>query len=239
MNQEEKWKEHTSEISVDNIYESLNNPAIFQKELSFLINEIALKNNYSNIIEVGCEQGIVSMLTSPSMDRHLLDINEDITTKLSLLEKQHKLGLSIYCEDMFSMSFSDETFDIVHNSGVVEHFDYEHRVSLLTEYARILKNHGVIILSVPNHYSISYRLAYLFHNYILFGIRWPWPKEYKIYDMKSEIEDAGLKLVERRVLAKETTYKFWRPFNFIGNLFKFIDKFYQIEGYLTTLVIKK
>lgn len=237
--QEDVWQEHTKNMTLDDIENSLNNPAVFQVELSSLISSIAEKEEYKRIIEVGCEQGIVTMLTSARLERHLLDLNQDIIKKLERFNELNKLSLTLHHEDMFAMNIDDGKFDLLHNSGVIEHFDCSDRVRLLKEYARILSDNGTMVISIPNHYSVSYRLAYLFHNHILRGWKWPWPREYKIYDMKSEIEAAGLTLIERKVLAYDTAFKFWRPFSFVGSIFKLFGLCFKIEGYLTTLIIRK
>jgi len=73
----------------------------------------------------------------------------------------------------FNMPFKNETYDIVFNSGVIEHFDKKERSRALKEYSRILRNDGVIIIAFPNHFSVPYSLAYLVRNNLLFRYRWP------------------------------------------------------------------
>ena len=145
----------------------------------------------------------------------------------------------IVCEDMFKTSFSDGEFDMLFNAGVVEHFDSSERVNMLLEYKRILSDDGLMVIAIPNHYSPPYRSAYIFHNLILRGLFWPWPAEYKIYDLKDELAECGLELVSRKTLAKETAFKFWRPFGLVRNAFRFAHRWCAFEGYLATLIIQK
>jgi hypothetical protein len=57
-----------------------------------------------------------------------------------------------------------------------------------------------MILAIPNHYSMPYRLAYLIFK--LFGKR-QFPDEEKIYDFNEEIKDIkNLKMIERKIVSK-------------------------------------
>jgi len=239
MLQKDIWKNHTDSISVDDINNALLNPVEFQIEFSHFLSELAKKEDSKKVIEIGCEQGIITMLLEDGLERHLLDFNEDITLKLEKFKEKYGHDLNIHCQDMFKMNFQDGKFDLVYNAGVAEHYSYDERVTLLKEYSRVLKKDGMMVIAIPNHYSVPYRLAYIFHNYILFGRFWPWPKEKKIYDMKEEINESGLQFVTRTVLAKKTAFKFWRPFTFLKTMFEYFDSKFNYEGYLTVIVIRK
>lgn len=239
MLQKEIWKKHTSSITVDDINKAVLYPVEFQVEFSKFLSELAEKEVCQKVIEIGCEQGVITMLLDDFLDKHLLDFNEDITSKLEMFTEKYNQSLNVHCQDMFSMTFQNEEFDLIYNAGVIEHYSYDERVSLLKEYSRVLRKDGLMVIAIPNHYSVPYRLAYLFHNYVLFGRFWPWPKELKILDMKNEIEELGLRFVERKVLAKKTAFKFWRPFSLIKLMFEYLDSYFDYEGYLTVIVIRK
>ena len=239
MNQGVIWQEHSKKISVQSILSMYKNPALFQIELADLIDGLLEQNGYMNSIEVGCESGITSMLLKNSPNKTYLDINEDILSKVHQALQLIGDSGNIVCEDMFETSFSDGAFDMLFNAGVVEHFDSSERLKMLLEYKRILSDDGLMVIAIPNHYSLPYRSAYIFHNLILRGLFWPWPAEYKIYDLKEELAECGLELVSRKTLAEETVLKFWRPFGLVRNAFKLAHRLFGFEGYLTTLVIQK
>jgi SAM-dependent methyltransferase len=52
-----------------------------------------------------------------------------------------------------------ETFDLVWNSGVLEHFKYEHQLKALAEMGRICKPGGKVIIIVPYFWAPLYRLG--------------------------------------------------------------------------------
>ncbi len=239
MNQQGMWEKRTSIMTVDRVVKSYHNPSPFQIELKNEINIIANKNNYKDIIEVGCETGVTSMLLDDNFNKTLLDLNPNaIELAKKAADRLGKNG-NFVVGDMFSMDFPNDSFDIVFNAGVIEHFNFEERVKLLFEYKRILKENGTMIISYPNHYSTPYRSAYLIRNYIFWGYNWPFPKEFKILDLSKEIKQAGLKLEEKKTLSKETSFIYWDFFKPGKNFFKKIDKKFNFEGYLTLLVIQK
>ncbi len=241
MTQEEIWKNHIKNITVDDIIKGYRNPAIFQKELVELIDQ-EYKNN-SKIIEVGCELGVTSLLLSNKFNKSLLDLNP---LAIELTKKAHiKLDkkANFIIADMFDMPFENNEFDVVFNAGVIEHFNEEERTNAFKEYSRILTNDGVMFIAFPNHYTFPYRFAYKIRKLLK---KWPYPDEYKIFDLKNEINNSNLVLEERLVISKESLmnwldfrplrYKFFAPVKW---LFQFIDIFYNFEGYLTVLKIRK
>jgi len=239
MNHQEIWKKNTSNISVSGIIENYHNPNAFQKELASLINKICEERKYTKVIEIGCESGITNMLLNKDLEKYFLDLNDAMLEKVKQACSKLEIEGTFITEDMFSMNCSDESYDVVFNSGVIEHFNKMERIDILKEYSRVLKPGGTMVLAVPNHYSFPYRSAYLLKKKILRGFKWPWPEEFKIYDLDEELRATNLELVERVTLSKEAVFNFWRFIRPIKKLLLWSDSLFKYEGYLTTLVIKK
>lgn len=238
--QKESWILKSKTIKVSKVVETYRNPHSFQSEFVTLLDDIAKENNYSNSIELGCETGIVSMLIQNIEEKVFLDYNKNA---LNIAEKACKeLGIKgIYLEkDMFDTKLEEGSYQLVFNSGVIEHYEYEERLNAVKEYARIMDENGTMVIAYPNHYSLPYRFAYVLGNY-LFPKRFNWttPPEKKIYDMGKEIKAANLVLKERKVIAKESTFDFLNFNRTIKNTFKELDKVFNFSGYLTVLIIKK
>ncbi|HMK07077.1 MAG TPA: class I SAM-dependent methyltransferase, partial [Flavobacterium sp.] len=144
------------------------------------------------------------------------------------------------CEDMFTMnSIADETYDVAYNSGVIEHYTKEVRTNAIKSYARITKKGGYVIVAYPNHHTLPYRLSYLIGRAMGKKI-WPWPKEYKFYSLKDEMEAAGLVYVNRTTMDRNTIFNQWiTKYKITRSFFLFLDKFMHFEGYLTICTAKK
>jgi SAM-dependent methyltransferase len=61
------------------------------------------------------------------------------------------LGLEadLRCEDLFSTTFSRESFDLVHSAGLIEHFDDP--VPLVEIHLGLVRRGGTVLISVPNY----------------------------------------------------------------------------------------
>lgn len=238
--QKESWILKSKTIKVSKVVETYRTPHSFQSEFVTLLDGIAKENNYLNSIELGCETGIVSMLIQNIEEKVFLDYNKNA---LDIAEKACKeLGIKgIYLEkDMFDTKLKAGSYQLVFNSGVIEHYEYEERLNALKEYARIMDQNGTMVIAYPNHYSLPYRFAYVLGNYI-FPKRFNWttPPEKKLYDMGKEIKAANLVLKERKVIAKDSTFDFLNFNTLLKNMFKALDKVFNFSGYLTVLIIKK
>jgi hypothetical protein len=69
---------------------------------------------------------------------------------------------------------------------------------------------------------------------------WPWPKEYKFYDLKDEMKAAGLNYISRTTMDRDTLFKQWvTKYKITRKFFLFLDKFMHFEGYLTVCIAQK
>jgi Methylase involved in ubiquinone/menaquinone biosynthesis len=209
----------------------IKHPPEFNYDLKRIIEKYGQKNN--KIIEVGCGTGLGSLILDDTFDKNLLDLNQKALEIAKCAFKVENKKANFINGDMFEMDIQDKTYDIVFNSGVIEHFDSNQRYIALSEYKRILKDDGSIILAFPNHYSVLYRFRYIFENIIR---KWKYPKEFKIYDLKDEIENNDLILVNRITTSKNMVFKYY---HFLKHILLFFDRFIDFEGYLTVLIIKK
>lgn len=232
------WSEHSKGIGVDDIVRQYNNPQLFQREFAELLTTMCKRNQYQTSLEAGCESGITSMLLEVPR-RSFLDLNPDILKKVEAACSHISLQGEFFHQDIMAMTFDDGSFDLVFNAGVIEHFVKEDRIKMLAECARVMSDNGAMVIAIPNHYSPPYRIAYVIKKEIQKGRRWPWPKEFKIFDLKEELERCGLILVERRTLARSTIYDFFGKNNPLKFLLKFVGFFAKYEGYLTVLIIQK
>jgi len=234
VNQQTIWEDLIADESLKSLLKTANNPFKFQAELKTIIDSFCREK--SKILEVGCSTGITSFILDDRFNKTLLDLNAAaIRLSMELFARFHKKATFVV-GDMFKLPLPDESFDIVFNSGVVEHFEYQARVNALKEYARVLKPDGLMLIAFPNHFSKPYRLTY---KYLNARNRWPYPKEIALFDMKHELSDAGFRLIERRILDLQTPIDYLNHVKVIGSLLKVFYSVVDYEGYLTSVMALK
>jgi SAM-dependent methyltransferase len=224
------WESLVCREDLTSLSKAVRNPCRFQVELKHLID--ALYREQAKIIEVGCFTGITSLLLDDRFDKTLFDLNRPALELSEELFRHFGKAGRFVAGDMFSMPFPEDSFDIVFNSGVLEHFDHQERVAALREYGRILKPGGSLIVAFPNHYSAPYRIGY---RYLNFTRQWPYPPEFKLKDLRDELNQAGLQFDGRRTLDDATPLHYARRVGILGLPLKYLFKMIGFEGYLTVI----
>ena len=117
----------------------------------------------SVVLHAGCGGGQV--------EEGIIDPNSviglDISgNALSLYKKNHP-GSTLILGDIMTTGFRDESLDGIYNLGVMEHFSEDEIHRILSEFCRVLKKEGVIILFWPPVYGatvIFLRGVHFFYN---------------------------------------------------------------------------
>ncbi len=113
-----------------------------------------------SVLDAGAGTGLNSLaLASRGADVTLLDVApQALAIARSYFEEQ---GLSArYVEgSIFALPFPDEAFDIVWNTGVIEHFEPAERRRAVHEMLRVMKRDGTMITINPNARARIYRFA--------------------------------------------------------------------------------
>lgn len=60
----------------------------------------------------------------------------------------------VVCSDIVNLPFKSNSCDLVYASHVLEYFDREQGIQVLTEWVRVLKPGGVLRIAVPNFKAI-------------------------------------------------------------------------------------
>ncbi|MEE9288674.1 MAG: class I SAM-dependent methyltransferase [Bacteroidota bacterium] len=111
----------------------------------------------SLILEAGAGSGRDSLYFS-TIGHKCVALDYYLTPLLSLKDTKtshtSNLSLAITSGDIFSLPFPVNTFDMVFNSGVIEHYDQESRTALLEELTRVAKTNGFVCVIFPNKYHI-------------------------------------------------------------------------------------
>lgn len=110
----------------------------------------------SKILEAGCGTGQTLSILSKRHDTFGLDISE---AALRLAQNHCRFPV---LGSIFNIPFCENTFDLVYNSGVIEHFRYPANVEAVREMARVTKTSGKVIIIVPNTLCLWYKTGKFF-----------------------------------------------------------------------------
>jgi ubiquinone/menaquinone biosynthesis C-methylase UbiE len=111
------------------------------------------------ILEVGCGSGYASLLLSEAgafctlMDSSegALKYSENLLQKIGV----NKNKINYVLGSAEKIPFKDNSFDIVHNCGVLEHYNDEQIKRILFEMKRVTKRGGQVIVVLPNLLSLE------------------------------------------------------------------------------------
>jgi Methylase involved in ubiquinone/menaquinone biosynthesis len=144
----------------------------------------------SRILEAGCGTGQTLALFFDDCETCGLDISE------GALRLARKNCSNAVLGSIFSIPFDDNSFDLVYNSGVIEHFKDPTNVAAVSEMARVVKPDGKVVIIVPNTLCLWYMagkaVAVLMNNFE-FG----YEEDYSLSRLEKTVERAGL-VVEKR-----------------------------------------
>jgi len=139
----------------------------------------------SAVLEAGCGTGQTLALLSQRHETTGLDISRAALNLAQSNCKNPVLG------SIFKIPFRDNTFDLVYNSGVIEHFKDPANIAAIEEMARVTKPSGRIIIIVPNTlclwYKVGKSVAVMMKNFE-FG----YEEDYSPGRLKTDAARAGL-----------------------------------------------
>ena len=92
---------------------------------------------------------------------------------------------------IFKIPFKDNTFDLVYNSGVIEHFKDPDNVAAISEMARVIKPSGRVIIIVPNTLCLWYK-AGKFFAIIIKNFEFGYEEDYSPKRLKTAVQRSGL-----------------------------------------------
>jgi len=104
------------------------------------------------ILHAGCGSGQVDIEVRKYTTVIPLDISLEA---LALYQKSNPDTLEVLHGSIFNIPLQDSSIDGIYNLGVMEHFNPEEIHSILTEFRRVLKPGGTVLLFWPPKFGIS------------------------------------------------------------------------------------
>jgi len=154
------------------------------------------QNKGLRILEVGCGSGTRTLALLKDFEEHHLnavcvDISLPALSFAKMSADNNKITADFIVSDAFKLPFPDETFDIVWNGGVNEHFAGEKRQKIFDEMARVCKEGGKMVVIVPNALNLPYRVTKKIlemRNLWEYGFE----KPFTVLELNRRVRDAGV-----------------------------------------------
>jgi dolichol-phosphate mannosyltransferase len=129
----------------------------------------AIRANFapnSTLLHAGCGSGQVDVDLQNTMCITAVDISPDA---LRLYARNNQKAALIKHASIFELPFESSSFDGIYNLGVMEHFSADDISRILTEFSRVLKPTGKLVLFWPHKWASSVLLLRFVHR-ILHGV---------------------------------------------------------------------
>ncbi len=113
-------------------------------------------NEGVSLLDAGCGSGqFMAELTNRGYDAVGIDMSSEMLalTRNNIHEVNNRKHVNLAAADIESIPFQDNSFDIVSTAGVIEYLKDDDKV--LKEFNRVLKNDGLLVISVTNKYSYN------------------------------------------------------------------------------------
>lgn len=147
---------------------------LYYKEISECIDKLLSQTTKSpaSVLEAGCGSGKGSLLLKSNINLTLVDISDEaLNLAQSLAKKLNKDDKIKYIQaNLFDLTLQNNSYDLVWNAGVIEHYNELEVKSLIEEMARVTKVGGYLIIGVPNPRSLAYKKAAILGSSV--GRRW-------------------------------------------------------------------
>lgn len=105
-----------------------------------------------DVLHAGCGSGQVDTDIVDYLNITALDISNNA---LKIYISIHGVKCKTVEGNIFYLPFQNETFDGLYNLGVMEHFKQEEIHEILTEFKRVLKQNGKMVIFWPPKFGIT------------------------------------------------------------------------------------
>lgn len=156
----------------------------------FLLDIANLLPEGAKVLEAGCGSG-EGLAVLKGHGRVLVGLD---TSENAIARTLSHEGLSAVRGDNAAMPFPEDTFDLVFNSGVIEHYKYPENLRHIEEMSRVAKPGGYVIINVPNSLCFWYIAA---KNILSLIGKWEFGYEesYTPHRLRKTAEEAGLEVI--------------------------------------------
>jgi 2-polyprenyl-3-methyl-5-hydroxy-6-metoxy-1,4-benzoquinol methylase len=127
---------------------------MFRKELDHLLKYDKMR---TAVLDIGSGMGTFLVAAKP---HYREAVGLDVSAQMAAFV-QRQLGLKIFLEQFEDFKY-DKKFSLIHMSHVIEHIP--NPKAWLQKARKMLEPGGILVINVPNKFSISFRMQHLFYK---------------------------------------------------------------------------
>jgi O-antigen biosynthesis protein len=136
-------------------------------EISFMtpiFDDIIARRDFRSVLDYGCGNGIFGIYLKEKNGCFLAGVDGSEYGLNQAKERGYDSTVRISDFSAERLPFQDGAFDLVMLKDILEHL--MEPLFVLEEAARLLKEGGSLLLHVPNHFPLAYRIKFLITNRI-------------------------------------------------------------------------
>jgi ubiquinone/menaquinone biosynthesis C-methylase UbiE len=175
------------------------------KEIAFMtpiFDDMIGKYKFQSVLDYGCGNGIYGSYFKKQTGCNLVGVDG---SEYGLKQaKEHGYDSTLHINDFCTerLPLQAGTFDLVMLKDILEHM--LEPLFVLDEAARLLKEGGICLIHVPNHFPIAYRIKFLFTNqidtqgYFPDSKEWNFPhiRFFTMQGLKEMFDSVGFTIIE-------------------------------------------
>ena len=212
----EEWSEHYNINNLNQVVNAIStgDVQIWAQELCNIISE------NESCLEIGCGTGISSLwLAKHNRKVTALDYTKSSVALVKAAANKLGLALDIVLADATQkLPFTNNEFDVIFQSGLLEHFPTEQQITLLRNWKRCCKR---MISMIPNASSLPYRIGkQIMEN----NGTWEYGLEIPKHSMAKEFVLAGIEVEREYTIGTEWAMRFLPPKHFLRKAFDKLQK---------------
>jgi len=158
------------------------------------------------ILEAGSGSGKISLcMAMDGAEMILADYSESALLQSRLAFRRKGRSASFLQEDIRSLSLAGKQVDLCWNAGVLEHYERDERLIIISEMVRVTRKGGRVIAFVPNARCLPYRMGKAYAEKT--GV-WGYGVEIPLHSLREEFELAGLTDIQESNIAFDSALDF-------------------------------
>ena len=127
---------------------------MFKEEVENLLKYDQIR---SNVLDIGSAMGTFLFAAKPYYKKA---VGLDVSAEMASFATKN-VGATVYLKQFNEFTY-EEKFSLIHMSHVIEHIP--NPVEWLQKAGSMLEKGGVLVINVPNKFSLSFRLQHLFYK---------------------------------------------------------------------------